>query len=351
MADRTEALLERVRQALDSGRPLAIEGGGTKAFYGRVPRGEPLSLAGHAGVVNYEPRELVLTARAGTPLAEIEDLLAEEGQMLAFEPPRFGAAATLGGAVAAGLSGPRRPWAGAARDFVLGVKMINGRGEVLRFGGEVMKNVAGYDLSRLQCGALGTLGVLLEVSLKVLPRPEEELTLVQVAQPEEALERMNRLAGRPLPLSGACFDGLHLHLRLSGTPTAVAAGRRRLGGEVLEKGASFWASVKEQRHPFFDDPRPLWRLSLPSTAPWFELPGKQLVEWGGALRWFRSDAPAEQVRARAESLGGSATLFRDGDREAPFHPLPAPLLALHRRLKAAFDPRGIFNPGRLYPEL
>ncbi len=351
MADLTEAICERVAGAADRGAPLQLRGGGTKAFYGRVPRGEPLELAGHAGVVNYEPRELVLTARAGTPLAEIESLLEQSGQMLPFEPPRFGDAATLGGTVACGLSGPRRPYAGALRDYVLGVRLVNGRGQALRFGGEVMKNVAGYDVSRLMAGALGTLGVLLEVSLKVLPRPEQRLTLVQERAPEEALEAMNRWAGVPLPLTAACYDGLHLYLRLEGAPTAVEAGRQRVGGDPVEEGDRHWADLREQRLGFFRSELPLWRLSLPPTAPLRELPGKQLVDWGGAQRWLLSEAPTAEIRALAERMGGAATLFRGGDREGEvFHPLPAPMAALQRQLKQAFDPAGILNPGRLYRE-
>ena len=350
MADRTAELREQVLHARAANRPLELRGGSSKRFYGGPPRGEPLWLAEHRGVVNYEPRELVLTARAGTPLEEIEALLAEAGQMLPFDPPAYRAGATLGGVVAAGLSGSRRPYAGAVRDFVLGVELINGKGEVLRFGGEVMKNVAGYDVSRLMCGALGTLGVLLQVSLKVLPRPETEVTLIQERGAAEAIELMNRWAAQPLPLSASCFDGLHLYLRLSGTPTAVAAGCARLGGERLEKGA-FWRDLDGHRHAFFDTDEPLWRLSVPPTAPWVELPGKQLIDWGGAQRWLVSAAPVAEIRRAAEGLGGTATAFRGGDREQAFHPLAPPLARLHRHLKRAFDPQGIFNPGRLYPEL
>jgi glycolate oxidase FAD binding subunit len=351
MSDLTAELRERVKRALAEKQPLELRGGGTRAFYGGEPKGRPLEREAHAGVGHHEPRELVLTARAGTPLAELEALLAAAGQMLPFEPPRFGEASTLGGAIATGLSGSRRPFAGSARDFVLGVKIINGRGEVLRFGGEVMKNVAGYDVSRLMCGALGTLGLLLEVSLKVLPQPEEELTLVQERDEEEAIRLMNLWSGRPLPISAACFDGLHLRLRLSGTPTAVAAGRRRLGGELVDEERAFWRELDAQRLAFFCTDRPLWRLSLPSTTPPLALPGKQYIDWGGAQRWLVSTAPAAEIRRLAEAAGGSATLFRGGDRQRPFHPLPAGLARLHRHLKHAFDPEGLFNPGRLYPEL
>jgi len=351
--DLSRELQERVAEAAASGTPLAIAGGGSKAFLGRAVQGTPLNVAGHAGVVSYEPRELVLTARAGTPLREIEDLLAAQGQMLPFEPPHFGAAATLGGTIACGLSGPRRPWAGSARDHVLGVRLVNGRAEVLRFGGEVMKNVAGYDLSRLQAGAFGTLGVMLEVSLKVVPRPAEEITLVQERGAADSLSYLAELARKPLPLSAACHDGARLYLRLSGAASAVAQSRSLLGGEVFAEGEAFWRDkIKEQQHAFFAGALPLWRLSLPPAAPWLELPGKVLLDWGGAQRWLKSDAPAGTIRQRAAAAGGHATLFKGGDRGGEvFQPLPPAMLALQRRLRRAFDPQGLFNPGRLYSDL
>lgn len=351
MADRTAELQDRVQRAIADRAPLQILGGGSKAFLGRPAVGDPLSLAGHAGILSYEPSELVVTARSGTPLAELEAALEAQGQMLAFEPPHFGGA-TLGGCVAAGLSGPRRPFAGAVRDHVLGVRLLNGRGEVLRFGGEVMKNVAGYDLSRLMVGAMGTLGVLLEVSLKVLPRPAVELTLRRPASAAEAVEAMNRWAGRPLPLSAGAFDGELLHVRLSGTESGVRAARRVVGGDPVDDGGAFWRRLREQRHAVFETALPLWRLSVPPATPPLDLPGRQLIDWGGAQRWLLSEAPARQVRAVAAAVGGHATLFRGGDRSGEvFHPLAAPIAALHRRLKAAFDPAGLFNPGRLYADL
>ncbi len=350
--DRTADLQGRVQQAVANRTPLQIVGGGTKAFYGRAPQGEPLSIAGHAGIVSYEPTELVLTARSGTPLAEIEAALAANGQMLAFEPPHFGAGATLGGCVASGLSGPRRPYGGAVRDHVLGVRLLNGRGEVLRFGGEVMKNVAGYDVSRLMVGAMGTLGVLLDVSLKVLPRPPVEITLRQESTAGQAIEAVNRWAGRPLPVSAALFDGEHLHVRLSGTDSGVRAARGRIGGEPQADGDGFWDRLREHRHAFFQSPLPLWRLSVPPAIGPLDLPGKSLIDWGGAQRWLLSDAPATQIRAAATAVGGHATLFRGGDRTGEvFHPLAPAIASLHRNLKAAFDPELVFNRGRLYAEL
>jgi len=350
-----QAIVEQVRAAAATGEALCIRAGGTKDFYGNTPRGERLDPRPLAGIVAYEPSELVVTARAGTRLAELESTLGGEGQMLSFEPPHFGEGATVGGCVAAGLAGPRRasagPTQGGVRDFVLGAKLLDGRGNVLAFGGQVMKNVAGYDVSRTLAGSLGILGVIVEVSLKVLPRPVEETTLRFDAHEAHALARLNEWGGQPLPLSASAWiDGV-LSVRLSGAPAALAVARSTLGGEVVE-GAQFWESIREQRHAFFGGDAPLWRLSLPVTAAAVDLPDPQLIEWGGALRWLRSTRPAQEIRARAAALGGHATLIRGGDRSAGvFTPLPTALAAIQRRLKAEFDPAGIFNPGRLYAEL
>ena len=348
--DLTGELQARVIDAAGRRTPLAIVAGGTKHFLGRATPGEPLALGGHRGVIDYHPEELVLTARAGTPLVELETLLAERGQMLAFEPPHFGAGATLGGTIAANLSGPRRAYAGAARDFVLGIRLINGRGEILRFGGEVMKNVAGYDLSRLVTGAMGTLGVILDVSLKVLPKPRQIMTLVQSSSPRAAIETLCRLATAPLPISASYVEDGHLYVRLSGTPSALATARPVLGGDVLTDADTLWHAVREQQRPFFDGETPLWRLALPPAAnP--DLPGEQAIEWGGALRWLRSDDTVATIRTEVSRLGGHAMLFRNPCRlDTPYHPLPQALLDLHKRLKAAMDPHGIFNRGRMYAE-
>ncbi len=366
MNDLTEQLRERVLAAAVDRTPLRIRGGGTKDFYGNPPTGEPLDTTGHAGLVAFDPTELVVTARCGTPLAELEAALAEKGQMLAFEPPHFshpsplmgegwgegGSAATVGGVVAAGLSGPRRATAGAVRDFVLGVKLLDGKGEVLNFGGQVMKNVAGYDVSRLMAGALGTLGLMLEVSLKVLPKPHAEATLRLELPQERAIETMNRWGGQPLPVSATCWNDGVLTLRLSGAQAAVAAARAKIGGEEVGNAEAFWRSLREQQAEFFAGDAPLWRLSLPSKTAPLALPGAPLIEWGGALRWLRSEAPAATLREAAARAGGHAALFRGGDRTAgAFQPLPAPLMAIHRNLKRTFDPQGLFNPGRLYPDL
>lgn len=350
--DISRVLQQAVTDAAGRGQPLQLQGSGSKAFLAPTASGQPLDLTGHRGVVNYEPRELVITLRAGTPLNELETLLAAEGQMLPFEPPHFGPNATLGGSVACGLSGPRRPYTGALRDFVLGTTLVNGRGQILRFGGEVMKNVAGYDVSRLMVGAMGTLGLLLDVSMKVLPRPEQECTLVQELEPGQAIERANRLAATPLPISGACYDGLRLHLRLSGSEQGVAAARRSLGGEQLAADEAFWSQLKEQDHPFFDSASALWRLSVPATTAPLELPGKQLIDWGGALRWLISDAAPDLIVEAAARQGGHARLFRGGDSQPQASVLLAePVIKLQRQLKQAFDPKAILNPGRLFTEI
>jgi glycolate oxidase FAD binding subunit len=345
----TELFQERIRQAAASRTPLRLRGGGSKDFYGNAPRGEILDTRGYAGIVSYEPTELVVTARCGTPLAELEKTLAENGQFLPFEPPHFGAGATLGGCVAAGLSGPRRAAAGAVRDFVLGTKLIDGRGRVLQFGGAVMKNVAGYDVSRLLAGSLGTLGLIAEASLKVLPRPPSERTLRLEAGEGEALATMHRWAGQPLPVSASAWHEGRLFVRLSGAEPAVHAAAQRIGGEAGP--SSLWDELKEQSHAFFAGAEPLWRVSLPSTAAPLQLSGRQLIEWGGALRWLKSAASAATVRGAAVAAGGHATLFRAADKSAgAFTPLDPVNARLHKALKAAFDPAGILNPGRLYAD-
>jgi glycolate oxidase FAD binding subunit len=349
----SKAFSERIKAAAAGKRALRLRGGGSKDFYGNEPRGELLDTRSCSGIVAYEPTELVVTARCGTLLSELEKILSTQGQFLAFEPPNFGSSATIGGCVAAGLSGPRRASAGAVRDFVLGAKIVDGRGQLLVFGGQVMKNVAGYDLSRLLAGSLGTLGLILEVSLKVLPRPRAELTLTLELPQAKALESMNRWAGQPLPVSASAWTDGDLALRLSGAESAIKAAAEKLGGEAMEAGRAerYWTGIREQSDAFFGGDMPLWRLSLPSHAPQVELPGAQLIEWGGALRWLKTNAEAATVRAAAARAGGHATLFRATDKSAgAFAPLPPAGARLHRELKSAFDPAGIFNPGRLYPE-
>lgn len=346
-------MITEFKARIAEGKPLRIRGGGSKDGYGNALNGDVLDTRGHAGIVAYEPTELFITAKCGTPLAEIEAALAASGQCLPFEPPRFSADSTIGGVVAAGLSGPRRVSAGALRDFVLGVKLLDGEARELAFGGQVMKNVAGYDVSRVMAGSLGTLGLITEVSLKVLPRPVADATLRFAMTQAEALDTLNRWAARPLPIVASAWEAGVLTLRLAGARAAVETAQQNIGAGETEEGA-VWDALRDQTAAFFQT-ETLWRLSVPSTAPELNLPGEQLIEWGGALRWLKSDAPAETIRAAAEAVGGSATLYRaPAELKAQvgaFAPLPAPLMALHQNLKAAFDPRGLFNPGRFYREL
>lgn len=350
-----DELIEGFRARILERKPLRIRGGGSKDFYGGPLVGDILETRAHAGIVNYEPTELVVTARAGTPLAELESALATRRQFLACEPPCFGAA-TVGGVVAAGLSGPRRVAVGSLRDFVLGVKLMDGEGRVHRFGGEVMKNVAGFDVSRLLTGSLGTLGLILEVSIKILPLPLGDASLRFDLPQDKALDALNRWAGQPLPVVASAWQDGVLSVRLAGAQAAVSAACAKLGGEAMDATAAndFWLGLREQTAEFFadaDSRLPLWRLSVPSVAPPLDLPGAPLIEWGGAQRWLRLDADADVLRTAAARAGGHATLFRGGDRAGGvFTPAAPALMEIHRRLKKRFDPYGVFNPGRLYQE-
>jgi glycolate oxidase FAD binding subunit len=342
---------DRIRAASAASTPLRLRGGGTKDWYGQALDGEVLDTRANSGIISYEPTELVITARCGTPLAEIETLLAQHHQMLAFEPPRFGPESTIGGVVASALSGPRRASAGAVRDFVLGAVLMDGRGEVLRFGGQVMKNVAGYDVSRLLVGSLGTLGLILEVSLKVLPVPLRQASLRFEMAEIDALARLNEWAGQPLPISASCWHQGVLTLRLSGADAAVEAAQRRLGGQPIADAdaSNFWASLRDQTLAYFNGGS-LWRMSVPSHASAIILRGEQLIEWGGSQRWLKvDDADADSIRRTVTASGGHATLFRGGDKGVGvFHPLAPAIAKIHERLKQSFDPAGIFNLGRMY---
>lgn len=370
-----QAIIEQVSAAAASGTALRIRGGGSKDFYGEPPGGELLDTTALSGITSYEPTELVVTVRAGTKLAELEALLAERGQCLPFEPPHFDGGlataaepsrgeATVGGMVAAGLSGPARASAGAVRDYVLGVTVLNGKGELLTFGGQVMKNVAGYDVSRLMAGAMGTLGLITEVSLKVLPLAPAEATLKFAMGQAEALAQLNTWGGQPLPLNASCWvddaGTPTLYLRLRGAVAAVDAACKALGGERQDHAASApdWRLCRDQRLPWFlaRGERDLWRLSVPQTAPVLDLPEPPLVEWHGGLRWVHA-TPGEGARLRqlAAGVGGHATLFIAGSAHPAraggrFDVLKPPLDRIHAQLKKEFDPAGIFNRGRLYPD-
>jgi glycolate oxidase FAD binding subunit len=368
---------EHIRSASAARTPLRIRGGGSKDFYGDSLAGEVLDMAPLQGIVSYEPSELVVTVKAGTPLAELEAALVEQGQCLPFEPPRLGLtgtavpAGTVGGMVAAGLSGPARASVGGVRDYVLGVQMLNGKAEHLTFGGTVMKNVAGYDMSRLIAGSWGMLGVITEVSLKVLPVAPAEATLCFAMSQLDALKQLNHWGGEPLPLNASAW--VHaaenfaqqpmLFVRLRGAVAAVEAACQKMlaqhSGLRLDnaKGQADWALCRDMQLPFFtQNPNAeacLWRISTAQTAPVLDLPYPTLVEWHGAQRWLWAPLhDGARIRAAAQQAGGSAALFiaaqaiLDSATDR-FDALKPPLDRIHRKLKAEFDPAGIFNPGRM----
>jgi len=365
---------DQIRAAADAGRCLRLRGGGSKDHLGDTRDGEVLDTRAWSGIVAYEPSELVLKARAGTPLAEVEAALAARGQCLAFEPPRFGfhadgpGAATIGGAVASGLSGPGRMARGAVRDHMLGCTVLTGRGEALRFGGAVMKNVAGFDLSRLMAGSMGTLGLLLEVTLKVMPQAVVAATMRFEMSEAEALAQVNRWAGQPLPVdASAWWDGMLL-LRLRGARAAVASAVQRIykekRGELLAPpvAEAFWLGVRDQHDEFFVRARAavaqasgsgvtLWRLALPPTTAPLGLPGEQLVEWFGGVRWVCTPAPADAVLALVRKLGGHAQVHAGppGAAWQGFAQASPVLQRWHRQVQQAFDPAGVFDTGRLWP--
>ena len=351
--NRTQELQDRIRAAYNDKTMLNIVGGNSKSFYGNrnQHKSEILETRIHQGIISYEPSELVITARTGTPLKEIEALLAENNQMLPFEPPHFGEHATLGGAIATGLSGSRRPFTGSARDFVLGTKIITGKGDVMTFGGQVMKNVAGYDVSRLMVGALGTLGLLLEVSIKVLPIPNTEITQCIAMSQQDALGTMHKLNQTSLPLSALAYENEKLYVRLSGAQSAVTSAQKKVGGESLMHADNFWQQVNEQTHPFFNEEKSLWRLSVPYTAN-ISLNENSFIDWAGALYWLYSDKNAEEIQQHAEEQGGAAILFKDANNSKERFPaLQAKVKQLQINLKLRFDPFGILNYGRLYSDL
>jgi len=359
--DISQQLQQQVQRACEEKVALRIVGGNSKAFYGCDISAETLSVAEHRGVLSYEPTELVITVRAGTPLKTIEALLDDHGQVMPFEPPAFSGHATIGGIIACNFSGPRRAYAGAARDYLLGCKIINGKGEILTFGGEVMKNVAGYDVSRLMAGAMGSLGVLLEVSLKVLPKAETESTQMIHCSSADAIEKMHTWSQTPLPVSATSFHDSILRVRLSGANKAVMAAVDQIGGDAMQNADQYWQDLKEQRLDFFNTEKHLWRLSLASDVESVLVENTDeddfLYEWGGALRWLKSDMPAEIIQAAVAELDGHASLFRrgsvfrDGEQSTIFQPLTPGLMRIHKNLKQAFDPHNILNPGKIYSEL
>jgi glycolate oxidase FAD binding subunit len=356
-----QALKEQIATAKSEKTKLDIQGQGTKHFYGHSAQGERLSTTAYEGIVSHDPTELVVTARCGTPIKHLEAALAEKNQHLPFDPPKFDEGGTVGGMVATGLSGPARASVGALKDHILGVSLLDGHGEVLSFGGQVMKNVAGYDVSRLIAGSMGTLGLILEVSLKVMPMAPATATLRFDMDQATALHQLNQWGGQPLPLNASVWWDGTLAVRLRGALAAVQAAIKTMGGEVIEPtfAAGFWNGLRDHSDEFFTNAQDavsrgisLWRLSVPQTTPPFVFSGEQLIEWHGAQRWLVSATPPGLVRDAAARAGGHATLFMGRDKSiGVFAPLTPPIERIHRQLKNAFDPDGLFNPGRLYPGL
>lgn len=354
-------LSEQVLEARANFRPLLIQGGNTKSFYGNAferKSAEAISLDMRTlrGIVNYEPTELVITAFAGTPLQDIMDTLDASGQMLAFDPPCFGAHATLGGCIASGLSGPGRLGGGPLKDYVLGSHLLDAQGRVLKFGGEVMKNVAGYDVSRMLAGSMGMFGALLQVSVKVAPKPIQTVTLEWECSEREALTMCHGMRAHPLPVSASAWelvaDKGRLRIRLAGAPAAIESARKKLGGELVshDESVQYWHDLREQRLAFFASSQ-LWRVAVAPGTPELNL-GPTLIEWGGGQRWIAAELDPAMVRRAAEQAQGHATLFRLGaGKQAPeqgvFHPLTPAVTTIVKRLKQEFDPKGVFNPGRL----
>lgn len=353
MADLTQDLQAQIMSARERKQPLSIVGGGSKSFMGRATQVETerLDVSGHRGIISYEPVELVMRARAGTPLREIEAALAEHNQVMAFEPPFFTDHATIGGTLACNQSGPARPWTGSIRDHVLGIGLINGVGDVTNFGGQVMKNVAGYDVSRLQAGAMGTLGLITDVSFKVLPAPAMTLTLVWQMSAGDAIHFINNRGSEPKPVSAACWLDGKLYVRLSGESAAVEATATQWQGEPMatDDADRFWQQLRDHQLDYFTQALPLWRFSIGSTAALGEIDEHCLIDWGGAQRWYAAEADKVLLQRLAAEAGGQVSLFAAGDRVADvMHPQPKVLQTLQKRIKHAFDPDGLFNPGRVY---
>ncbi|MEM8844521.1 MAG: glycolate oxidase subunit GlcE [Pseudomonadota bacterium] len=342
-------LIDTIKQALNSKQPLLIQGGDSKSFYGNSISADILSVKQHTGVIDYEPSELYVTARCGTPLREIEAMLAEHNQIFPFEPPSFGDDATLGGTVACGFSGPRRPYASSIRDCVLGTHIINGKGEYLKFGGQVMKNVAGYDVSRAMCGAMGTLGIITQVSLKLIPQPESELTLMLEYKPEQALNIMHQYMQTDFPITATYFENNILYIRAAGIEKTIKKIKQIIGGNELQDSQNFWVSVKEHQREFFNSDLNLWKCNVPVNSPDLAVEGDYVMEWNGGLRWYSTNDGNEKLIAATKSVRGNATLFKSTSKPNDCFTQPTGALKkLHSNLKTAFDPENILNPGRLY---
>lgn len=352
MQQKIISIKEQIANAIEEKAALQIIGGNSKAFLGRTSTGTALNMADYQGIISYEPTELYITVKAGTLLSEVKAVLAEQGQMLAFEPPEVNEKTTMGGVVATGLSGPRRPYAGSVRDFVLGIRCINGLAKEMSFGGQVMKNVAGYDLSRLLTGSFGTLAVILEITFKVLPLPEFELSASKAMQKHDALQLMSTLSGQSLPISAAAYYDGKIYIRYSGNEKVIRDNLKKNQFEADEKNKTFWKELRKFKSPIFNSAKPIWRLSLPSASNFETADDNYLIDWGGAQYWLASDRPANELFTLAKRQGGSAFLFRGGDRTGDiFQALPDELFKLQKNLKQAFDPHRVLNPNKMYRDL
>ncbi len=347
--DYIQTLCASIQQANATQQALQIQGGGSKSFYGNEISANTLDVSNNIGIIAYEPSELFITARNGTLLAEIEATLDANNQVLPFEPPHFSPNATLGGAVASGLSGPRRPFSSSLRDCMLGVHIVNGKGEYLEFGGQVMKNVAGYDASRLMCGAFGTLGVLTQISLKVAPKPQAEITLALSINQSEALNKMNAWTQTQLPISATYFNNDVLHVRIAGLEKSVEKICNQIGGEKISSSEKFWASVKNHQSDFFQAEKSLWRIIAPNNTPPLSINGETCIEWNGGLRWIKSTEDAQHIRNQCQAFKGYVSLFKaDSKPNDCLAEINPDLKKLHLNIKSAFDPNRILNPGRMY---
>lgn len=348
MTDRQAQLIEQVQQAYNNREALNIIGGNSKQFYGRAAKGQALNMAEHSGIISYSPVELVMTVKAGTKISEINAVLSENNQQLPFDPPEYNGKATMGGALACNSSGPGRPWAGSIRDAVLGIKLISGRGDLLNFGGQVMKNVAGYDVTRMMAGALGCLGVIMEISFKVVPKPPSEHTLVTDCTAADAIIEMNKLSGIAQPLSAACWMEGKLYLKYSGARSSVESVLANINNDYSMHSNELWNNLNNHHLDYFKNDEPLWRFSLKSTAAHFCEESPWIIDWAGAQRWLKGDFPHSELEDLVENHG-QVHLFKGGDRSGEvFHRQPHALKQLHQRLKDSLDPNRIFNPGRLY---
>ena len=346
--DRIQQLCNVVKHAHDTKQPLNIQAGNSKAFYGNHVDGQIIKTSDLDGIIEYQPSELYITAYASTSLQTIEDTLDEHNQILSFEPPHYSNSATIGGAIASGFSGPRRPYGDAIRDCILGTNIINGKGEYLSFGGKVMKNVAGYDVSRLMCGAFGTLGIITQASIKVQPKPKHECTLLFEFSEEQALNKIHSWLSELIPVTASYYENNHLWIRLSGLEKTLNNIHKQIGGEEISSNKEFWQSIKNHQTDFFHSNTPLWRCIIPHNSP-FTINGDSSFEWNGSLRWIKSTETADTIFSACQKYRGHASLFRSSSKPTDcLAPMNPQLQTIHQKLKHAFDPEKILNPGRMY---